>query len=135
VLDETERHFRLIGAGKVDEAFLQMDLADGIWNEPSWKSTKREFVSVAGALHRIGITKVTVYENPRSAAKPGLYVAADYRNVWANVPLHCGYLVWLRTSDGQFRITREETGHVTTEQLKAMPAAQAQAVDQALRCR
>jgi YD repeat-containing protein len=135
VLDETERYFRLMGERKFDEALLQMDLADGIGNETSWRNAKRDFLSTAGALQRIEITKVTVYENPASASKPGLYVAADYRNIWANAPLQCGYLVWLRTSGGEFRIVREETGHVTTGQLNAMPAAQRQSVEQALRCR
>jgi hypothetical protein len=135
VLDETERYFRLLGAGKVDEAFLLLDPDSDMWNEASWNRPKREFVTMAGALHRIAITKVTVYENPTSAAKPGLYVAADYRNIWLNVPLQCGYLVWLRTPGGEFRIVREETGHITADQLQAMPQAQRQSVPQALRCR
>jgi hypothetical protein len=135
VLDETERFFRLIGAGKVDEAFLDLDPDSDIWNKASWMRTKREFLTVAGQLQRIGITKVTVYENPTSATKPGLYVAADYRNVWRNVPVQCGYLMWLRTPSGEFRIIREETGYVTAEQLQAMPAGQRPSVEQALRCR
>jgi hypothetical protein len=135
VLDETERYFRLLGEGRVNEAFLQLDPDSDIWNEASWKKLKQEFVAIAGALHRIAITKVTVYENPKSATKPGLYVAADYRNVWRDVPVQCGYLMWLRTPSGEFRIIREETGHVTAEQLAAAPPAQRASVEQALRCR
>ncbi|MEO8315234.1 MAG: hypothetical protein ABI645_10600 [Pseudomonadota bacterium] len=135
VLDETKRYFRLVGEGKVDEAFLELDPDSDIGNEASWKRTKRDFQTMAGALHRIEITKVTVYENPGSAAKPGLYLAADYRNIWLNVPLQCGYLVWLRTPGGEFKIIREETGHITAEQMQAMPPAQRQSVEQALHCR
>jgi hypothetical protein len=135
VLDETERYFRLLGTGKVDEAFTQLDRDSGTFSEAAWKRLKRDFLTLAGALQRIAITKVTVYENPASASKPGLYVAADYRITWANVRLQCGYLVWLRMRDGEFRILREETGHVTAEQLQAMPQAQRQTVEQALRCR
>lgn len=135
VLDETERYFRLLAEGKVDEAFLELDPDSDIWNEASWKRTKQEFVTMAGALHRIAITKVTVYENPESAPKPGLYVAADYRNTWLNVPIQCGYLMWLRTPGGEFRIIREETGHITAEQFQAMPLERRQSVEQVLRCR
>jgi hypothetical protein len=135
VLDRTERHFRLLGEGRVDEAYKDLDLATGTWNEAAWKQARRELQALAGALHQINITKVTVYENPAGAPAPGLYVAADYRNTWLNVPLHCGYLVWHRSANGEFLVTREETGHVTAAQLQAMPAQQQQQVAQALRCR
>jgi hypothetical protein len=135
VLDETERYFRFLGEGKVNDAFLQLDVDSDIWREGPWKTMKQNFVAIAGPLHRITITKVTVYENPQSVTKPGLYVAADYKNVWRDVPVQCGYLVWLRTSNGEFRIIREETGHITAKELQAATPAQRASVEQALRCR
>jgi hypothetical protein len=135
VLDGTESYFRLINDAKVDEAFQYLSSDSDLWNAASWTRMKREFQAMAGALQRIAITKVTVYENPKSASQPGLYVAADYRNIWQNVPVHCGYLMWLRMENGQFRIIREETGHVTAAQWQAMPEAQRQNVAQQLRCR
>lgn len=134
-LDRTEQYFRLLGEGKVDEAWKSLNLASGTWDEASWKQSKHEFQAMAGALHRIEITRVTLYENPQSAAEPGLYAAADYRNIWLNVPMQCGYVVWIRTASGELLITREETGHVTSAQLQAMTAQQQQAVPQALHCR
>ncbi len=135
VLDRTERYFRLINDAKIDEAFQDL-IPDGeLWDAVSWTRTKRDFQAAAGPLQRIAITKLTVYENPKSAAKPGLYVAADYRNIWQNVPIQCGYLMWLRMENGEFRIIREETGQVTAEQWQAIPDAQRQNVAQQLRCR
>jgi hypothetical protein len=134
-LDGTERYFRLLGEGNVDEAWKDLNRASGTWNESSWKQGKRDFQAMAGALHRIEITKVTVYENPQGAPEPGLYAAADYRNIWLNVPLQCGYLMWHRNAGGELLIMREESGHVTAAQLQAMPAQQQQQVPQALRCR
>jgi len=135
VLDRTERYFRLLNEARVDEAFQDLNPDSGVWDEASWKRTKREFQAMAGPLRRINITKVTVYENPKSASEPGLYVAADYKNIWQNVPVQCGYLMRFRTKSGEFRITREVTGHVTAEQYKAMPQAQQQAIEQNLQCR
>jgi hypothetical protein len=135
VLDRTERYFRLINDAKIDQAFQDLTPDSALWDAASWTRLKREFQAMAGPLQRIAITKVTVYENPKSASKPGLYVAADYRNIWQNVPIHCGYLMWLRMENGEFRIIREETGHITAEQWQTMPEAQRQNLVQQLRCR
>jgi hypothetical protein len=103
-------------------------------NEESWKIGKRSFQQLAGDPVEIKITKVTVYDNPATAPEPGLYVAADYSNVYRNAPIHCGYLMWFRSIGGEFRITREETGHVTAEQLKTIPSSQIPEIKQKLRC-
>jgi hypothetical protein len=39
-------------------------------------------------------------------------------------PIHCGYLTWFRGENGEYRIVREETGHVTTESLARIPSEQ-----------
>jgi hypothetical protein len=135
ILDRTEHYFRLINDAKIDEAFQDLSPESGLWDAASWTRLKREFQAMAGPLQRIAVTKVTVYANPKSAAKPGLYVAADYRNTWQNVPIHCGYLMWYRMQNGEFRIIREETGHITAGDWQAMPEAQRQNVAQQLRCR
>jgi hypothetical protein len=61
-------------------------------------------------------------------------VAADFSNAYRNVPIHCGYLMWFRPIDGEFRIIREESGHITAEQLSRIPASQLPEIKQRFRC-
>lgn len=78
--------------------------------------------------------KITVYNNPAEAPEPGLYIAADFNNVFENIPIHCGYLMWFRPIGGTFTITREETGYVTAEQLKSISNTQLPDLKRQLRC-
>jgi hypothetical protein len=130
----TEAHFRLLATGQIDAAFAQVDAAGLGGDAASWMKNERSFQSIAGAPTSITILKVTVYDNPDGAPTPGLYVAADFRNAYANVPFQCGYLMWFRERDGRFRITRQEKGHVTAEQLKAIPVGQHAEIKRRLRC-
>jgi Protein of unknown function (DUF4019) len=130
----TEAHFRLLATGKFDAAVAQVDVAGLGGDAASWMKNEKSFQSVAGTPTSIEILKVTVYDNPEGAPKPGLYVAADFKNAYANVPFQCGYLMWFREPDGRFRITRQEKGHVTAEQLKAIPDGQHAEIKRRLRC-
>ena len=131
---KSEAYFRLIAAGRLDEAYAQISAAAMGVDEASWRSEKKAFHLAAGEPVRISIVKITVYDNPAEAPEPGLYVAADFGNEFKNIPIHCGYLMWFRPVGGTFRITREETGYVTAEQLKAIPSTQLPEIKQRLRC-
>lgn len=131
---KSEAYFQFIASKRIDEAFAHIAAARMGVNEARWKSDKLSFQAMAGEPLEISIKKITVYDNPAGAPEPGLYVAADYSNVYRNVPIHCGYLLWFRQSGGEFRITREETGHVTSEQLKSIPSSQLPEIKRALRC-
>ena len=130
----SEAYFGLISKYRIEEAYAQVSVAGLGMDEATWKSGKSSFQRMAGEPVRISISKVTVYDNPAEAPEPGLYVAADYSNEYTNVPLHCGYLMWFRPIGGDFRITREETGYVTAEQLKSIPDARLPEIKQKLRC-
>lgn len=130
----TEAYFRSIVEGRVDEAFDLMSDATTGGNEADWKRKALEFRETAGKPVQISIVKVTVYDNPPEAPEPGLYVAADFNNVFENVPIHCGYLMWFRPIGGEFRISRTEIGIITAEQLKAIPDAQHAEARQRMRC-
>jgi hypothetical protein len=130
---KSEAYFQLIASKRIDEAFAQVAARMGV-NEARWKSDKLSFQAMAGEPLAISIRKITVYDNPAGAPEPGLYVAADYSNVYRDVPIHCGYLMWFRPVGGEFRITREETGHVTSEQLKSIPSAQLPEIKRRLLC-
>jgi len=132
---KSEVYFKLIASRRVDEALTHMTAALRMSvNETRWKSDKLAFQAMAGEQLQVSIAKITVYDNPAGAPEPGLYVAADYSNVYREMPIHCGYLMWFRPVGGEFRITREETGHVTSEQLKSIPNAQLPEVKRKLRC-
>lgn len=131
---KSEAYFQLIASKRIDEAFAQVAVARMDLNEAKWKSDKLSFQAIAGEPLEISLRKITVYDNPAEAPEPGLYVAADYSNVYRNVPIHCGYLMWFRPVGGEFLITREETGYVTSEQLKSIPSAQLPEIKRRLRC-
>ena len=131
---KSEAYFRLIASKQIDEALTQVAIARMGVDEARWKSDKLSFQAMAGEPLEISIRKITVYDNPAAAPEPGLYVAADYSNVYRDVPIHCGYLMWFRPVGGEFHITREETGHVTSEQLRSIPSAQLPEIKRRLRC-
>jgi hypothetical protein len=134
VVKLSESYFQLIATTRFDQAHAMVSDTGIGANAEKWKSDKQSFQQLAGDIDRIVISKITVYDNPAEAPEPGLYIAADYTNAYSRVPFHCGYLMWFRPVGGTFRITREETGYVTTEQLKAIPSAQHAEILQRLRC-
>jgi hypothetical protein len=127
-------YFRLVASKQVDEAVKQVATAGMGVGEEEWKNKKLSFQAMAGVPLAISISKITVYDNPAQAPEQGLYVAADYSNVYSNLPVHCGFLMWFRPIGGTFRITREETGHITSEQLKTIPSGQLPEIKRRLRC-
>jgi len=135
VRQKSEAYFKHIASRRVDEAIANVALARMGVNEARWKSDKLAFQASAGEPLQIVISKTTVYDNPEGAPEQGLYVAADYSNVYRDMPIHCGYLMWFRpVGGGEFRITREEAGYVTAEQLKSIPGAQVTEIKRRLRC-
>jgi len=131
---KSEAWFRLIADKRVDEAFEQMSAGSHGGDEAGWKRDTLSFQATAGKPVKIAIVKMTVYDNPAGAPKPGLYVAADFNNVYENVPIHCGYLMWFRPVGGDFLISRTEIGLITAEQFKSIPSVQLPEIKQQLRC-
>ena len=133
IVSKSEAYFQLIATRHFEEAYAQVSSLLGV-DKVTWTSDQQSFSVIAGEPIQISIVKVTVYDNPAEAPAPGLYVAADFSNVYKNVPIHCGYLMWYRPIGGAFQITRKETGYVTTEQLKKIPADQLPEIKEKLRC-
>jgi len=130
----SETYLKLLADGLLDDAYDQVDGEGMGVDAATWKSQKRSFQALAGRAVHLSVVKITVYDNPPAAARPGLYVAADYVNEYQNMPLHCGYLMWFREANGQFRIAREEVGYMTAEELKKLPPAQLATTRRQLRC-
>lgn len=135
VLALSIEYFEDIANERYEEAYEAVDdTLRSFSTRESWVEGTRSFRSAAGAAVSLKIPRLTIYDNPPGAPEPGLYVAADFDNVWEDAPLHCGYLMWFRRDAGTFRITRQETGHVTAEQLKTMPTDDVRALRRQWRC-
>jgi hypothetical protein len=80
-----------------------------------WKSAQESFRLKAGERISGGVSRVTVYVDPPSAPKPGLYVATDYEFSYRNIPFQCGYIIWYRHGADEFRLLREETGYIDSD--------------------
>ncbi len=135
VLVLSETYFNDIASSKFDKAYSVLaDSMRSFSTKTSWVSEKNTFQSQVGDPRQITISKLTLYDNPPGAPNPGIYVAADYYNEFSNAPIHCGYVMWFKGQDGNFKIIREESGLVTSEQLAAIPTEQLPIVKQRLRC-
>jgi len=130
----SEEYFRLLAAKKFDAVYSELREGAIGSDKSTWVRGKQDFQALAGDPIAISIVKITVYDNPSDAPEPGLYVAADFKNAYRNVPYECGYLMWYRPNGGTFAITRTEIGHVTTESLKLIPEAQRPELVRKLRC-
>lgn len=130
----TEQHFALIADGKFEQAYANKATAVTGEDRAEWIDGARAFHDAAGKPVRLEVIKTTVYDNPAEAPESGLYVAADFVNAFANAPYHCGYLMWFRPVGGEFRISREETGTISAESLKTIPADQLDELKRRMRC-
>jgi hypothetical protein len=130
----SEEYFRLLATKKFDAAYSKLREGAIGPDKSTWVRGKQAFQTLAGDPIAISIVKITVYDNPPDAPEPGLYVAADFKNAYKNVPYECGYLMWHRPNGGTFGITRTEIGQVTTESLKLIPEAQRPELLRKLRC-
>jgi hypothetical protein len=130
----SEGYFRLLAAKRFDEAYSQWNEAVVGVERATWAGDKQDFQLLAGNLVSVSVILITVYDNPREAPAPGLYVAADFQNSYKNVPYECGYLMWYRPVGGTFAITRSEIGHVTSAILNPIPVGQRPELLRKLRC-
>jgi len=130
----SEEYFRLLAAKRFDGAYSELREGAIGPDKTTWVRDRQAFQALAGDPIAISIVKITVYDNPSDAPEPGLYVAADFKNAYTNVPYECGYLMWHRPNGGTFGITRTEIGHVTTESLKLIPESQRPELLRKLRC-
>jgi hypothetical protein len=100
-----------------------------------WKKERRNFQKESGQLIDRDIWKITVYVDPPHAPQPGIYVAADYEASYKNMPVACGFIIWLEQQDGKYRVTREESGHLSTETVSRLSEAQLQQAKSQIGCR
>ena len=119
-IELSEVYFKNILTGEYEMAYAATADSLRVYIPKSkFISNKKAFRAAAIEPIKIRISRVTVYQNPANAPKPGTYVAADYNNEFSGLPIHCGYLVWFKANnDDIFRIVREESGHITSIQFE-----------------
>jgi hypothetical protein len=105
---------------------------------PAWKNKEADYFGESlGKLVSRDIWRITLYNNPPNSPEPGLYIAADYENVYEKSPIHCGYVMWYipTATSNDFSVMREEYGNVTTDILKKIPKENLQNVRKQIGCR
>lgn len=86
----------------------------------SWQTSVQSFNARAGQLLKRKIRKITWYKDPPSAPLPGIYVAADYASEFSDVPIHCGYVAWYRTPNGDYQIIHEVENSIAKASIAQM---------------
>lgn len=115
ILALSYRYFAARDGGRYDEAYaLIAPSMRAYLSAPFYRSQVEPFNQGAGAVSGRLVTRLSWYRDPPDAPAPGLYVAADFVSRFANLYLHCGYLMWHRAPAGEWRIVREEQSFVDT---------------------
>jgi Protein of unknown function (DUF4019) len=102
--------------------------------QESWSSAEKKFSAQSGPVTSRRIRKITRYDNPPSAPRPGVYIAADLVSQFQNMDIHCGYVVWHSQPDGSFRVIREESNYVNKATQQRMTPEQVTAFKASARC-
>lgn len=102
--------------------------------QESWSSAEKKFSAQSGPVTSRRIRKITRYDNPPSAPRPGVYIAADLVSQFQNMDIHCGYVVWHSQPDGSFQVIREESNYVNKATQQRMTPEQVTAFKASARC-
>jgi hypothetical protein len=130
----TEEYFRNIGGSDFAASYAKLSPAMTGRSYGDWKSDMESFRSMSGPMHATSIWRITIYVDPPGTPEPGIYVAADFENLYENVPFQCGYLVWFEGPAGNFQIIREETGHVDSPSVSGLSKTELQQIKTAFGC-
>jgi hypothetical protein len=110
-----------------DAYAMQSDSQKRSMTLENWASLNAKFAETSGVVQSRQLKKITWYKDP-PAPEPGIYAAADYVSRFANIDIHCGYLVWHQQADGTFLLNREEQNYIDkTTQQKLKPDVLAKA--------
>ncbi|WP_231639315.1 DUF4019 domain-containing protein [Sphingomonas profundi] len=120
VLAASYAYFAAKDGGRYDAAYAVFAPSVRAYLTPElYRGEAARFNAMAGRGER-RIVRLTWERDPPGATVPGLYVAADFVARFANLRLHCGYLMWHREADGAFRIVREEQSFLDEATARAM---------------
>ena len=135
VLAASYAYLRAKDAGDYAAAYTRIDATMRDYLTPDlYRQQAATFNAGAGKVVARRITRLTWERDPVEAKQPGLYVAADFVSRFANLDLHCGYIMWRQAEDGGFRIVREEQSFVDKDTIRQMPPERRRPLPQQLGC-
>ena len=103
----TVAYFAARDSGHLEEAYATFSPAQKVMVPfDGWRTTIKGFNERAGAVGNRALQKVTWYKDP--PGRTGTFAAVDFSSEFANLALHCGYLVWGEQPDGSLAVVREE---------------------------
>ena len=136
VLDYTARYFAARDAGRYGEAWGLLTRSMQDMSPLSKFQTRLSgFNERSGGRAQRRPVAVTWYDNPPNAPVAGIFAAVDFVGEAEDLQLICGYLVWLRQPDGQWRLAREEEGTLERKVGRGMTAEQLAQAKAAMGCR
>jgi len=136
IQDLTIKYFTFQDQGNFEEAYSMLTQnMKSYTNSQKWKDERKSFYSLSGKAINKDIWKVTIYINPPSAPEGGIYVAADYENSYDNIPFYCGYLVWIKLKNGNFKVIREEKGYIDSSIIKKLKPNELENIKLKMKCK
>jgi hypothetical protein len=123
-------YFAARDGGKTEEAYAFLSERQKLLlSYSAFQKLLEESNSQSGAVQSRRLRSLTWYKDTPQAG-PGLYVAVDFAGTFANLALHCGYVVWQEQTNGSFLQVREEVNMIdnaTMEKLKPADIEKARA--------
>ena len=112
---QTYSYFTAKDARKYQDAYVMFSSAQK-QTVPfeGWRARVDSFNSNAGEVRSRTIKRITWYKDPPSV-DPGVYAAVDFSSQFANINVHCGYVVWHEQADGSLALVREEENFIDRE--------------------
>jgi len=108
VQTQTIAYFAARDGGRLEDAYAKFSpIQKTMVPFDVWRASIENFNAKAGPVSARMLRKVTWYKDPPQS-RPGVYAAVDFSSEFANLTLHCGYVVWSEQLDGSFAVTREE---------------------------
>jgi hypothetical protein len=136
IRERTLAYLRAKDAADADTvyAMLSGEMA-GYASAEAWKETRSALNAKLGAGGEAAVVRITWYDDPQNAPTHGRYAAADYRVDYPSEAFTCGYVVWLRQSDGGYLVVREEEGQATPDVIADSSPEQRLTMRAQLQCR
>lgn len=135
VIEQSYAYLRDKDEGRYDLAYaLIAPSMQSYLKRDLYAAESARFNAEAGAARERRVMLMSWYRDPPDAPAPGLYVAADFRSLFPNIRLHCGYLMWHQEADGRFRLVREEQSFIDEGMAARTPPEQLKGLDSRFGC-
>lgn len=136
IQDRTLAYLQAKGSADADATYAMLSKEMASYASPeAWKDARSTLNAKLGPGAEPAVVRITWYDDPQNAPSHGRYAATDYRVDYPNQAFICGYVVWLRQSDGGYLVVREEEGQAPPEVIAGLSPEQRLAMRTQLQCR